>query len=137
MKDIKILTLYQTFKGFLFVISSALIFYFLLSKELKARFETEEKLKTYINFANDIVVILNKEGKVSYINDNGCEILGYRREEVVGKDWFGNFVPEKTKEELTFYEWFKAPLITKNGEEKIILWHSNYNIFKEEWGGEG
>lgn len=121
---------------------SSLLFFFLLYREYKKREDLIKKLETekenfsnLLNIASDIVVILDKSGKVQYINDRGCDLLGYKREEIINKDWFENFLPERIKhetkdifykilngEESLFIKEVKNPILTKNKEEIIILW---------------
>lgn len=54
------------------------------------------------------MVTLDLKAKVMSINNKGCEILGYSREEIIGKDWFENFLPKKDRKK------------TKAAFEKII-----------------
>ena len=98
--------------------------------------EERDKAQRYLDIAGVILVSINKKGEVTLINQKGCEVLGYNEEEIVGKNWFENFIPEWLKEdlipvskkllngELEFVEYHKNPILTKTGEERIILWHN-------------
>ena len=89
------------------------------------------------DMAGVILVSLDKKGRVEHISKKGCEVLGYKRSEIIGKDWFVNFLPKniKTKVKKVFRNlmagnliasgFFENPVITKNGQERIILWHNN------------
>lgn len=132
----------STLNRLTFMFFSSLLFFFLLYREYKKREDLIKKLETekenfsnLLNIASDIVVILDKSGKVQYINDRGCDLLGYKREEIINKDWFENFLPERIKhetkdifykilngEESLFIKEVKNPILTKNKEEIIILW---------------
>ncbi len=93
-------------------------------------------LQEYIDLAGVIFVAINTEGKVTQINKRGCKVLGYEEEEVVGKNWFDNFLPERLKnevkgvsesllsEETVETEPFENPVVTRSGEERLILWHN-------------
>ena len=98
--------------------------------------EERDKAQRYLDIAGVILVSINKKGEVTLINQKGCEVLGYNEEEIVGKNWFENFIPEWLKKdlipvskkllngELEFVEYHKNPILTKTGEERIILWHN-------------
>jgi PAS domain S-box-containing protein len=81
---------------------------------------------------------------VVQINKRGCEILGYDEGEIVGKNWFDSFLPEyyghETKKvfqelmagNLEAQEYFENPILTKDGEERLIAWHNT--IIKDSGG---
>jgi diguanylate cyclase (GGDEF)-like protein/PAS domain S-box-containing protein len=85
-----------------------------------------------------IVTIEDLDGNILYINKKGEEILGYEREEIIGKSWVDYFTPEYYKDKLKiFYDKLKKgeieevkvninPIKSKNGEEKIILWKNSF-----------
>jgi len=98
----------------------------------------------YFDNANVIVLALDAEAKVLLINEKGCEVLGCKQKEVIGKHWFSNFLPsdyclqyqrcfEKIMSgELDTFRDEENPILTKQGEERIISWHNSY--FKDERG---
>lgn len=47
-----------------------------------------------------LIVSLNTEGNVTFINDSGAELLGYKSNYVVGKNWFENFIPDDLKDKI-------------------------------------
>ncbi|MCX5680124.1 MAG: PAS domain S-box protein [Candidatus Omnitrophica bacterium] len=95
-----------------------------------------DQAKAYFDVAGVIMVAMDKDQKVTLINDKGCEVLGYVQEDIVGKNWFDTFVPEKQREdvkavfkklvkgETEFVEYYENPIITKSGVERIIAWHN-------------
>jgi two-component system cell cycle sensor histidine kinase/response regulator CckA len=107
--------------------------------------ETEkERAEEYLEAAGPIVVILNKDGVVRRINKRGSEILNYNKEEIEGKNWFENFIPERSRKNVrdVFEKIISGdiealgnaenPVLVGGGGEKIILWHNN--ILKNEKG---
>ncbi|MDT8281183.1 MAG: PAS domain S-box protein [Gammaproteobacteria bacterium] len=78
------------------------------------------------------------------INNRGCEILGYKEEEIVGKNWFENFLPRRMRkdvknvfkklmvEEMGPLEYFENPVLNKDGNERLIAWHNT--ILRDEQG---
>ena len=111
---------------------------------ISQREKTEEALRNerdraqmYLDIANVIFVALNKQGKVTLINQKGCEILGFPEDEIRGKNWFENFIPKDrrqiTKEAFQRYmagssevtELTEAKVIVRSGTERIIFWHNS------------
>jgi len=79
-----------------------------------------------------VAIGLDRDGRVDYVNPFFCEITGYTREEVLGKDWISTFVPPAMAAEVSavfshanqgrFVIQFENPIITKAGDERIIVW---------------
>ena len=103
--------------------------------------QERDKAQQYLDVANVIFVVINRDGKVILINEKGCEILGYKEEEIVGKNWFRNFLPKSIRNQVeTLFndliegrlqpvtgvpETYENPVLTKQGEERLIQWHNN------------
>ncbi|SKA00284.1 ATP-binding protein [Selenihalanaerobacter shriftii] len=110
------------------------------NKELK---HEKNKLQKYLNVSQIIFLIINKDKEVELINQKGCEILGYNREEIIGKKWIDNFVSEKEKGELKkeckkvmsqkskVIDYYENKIINKDGEEIIMAWH-NTSLYNEQ-----
>jgi PAS domain S-box-containing protein len=98
--------------------------------------EERNKAQQYLNIAGVIIVAINENGIVSLINKKGCDVLGYKEGEIIGKNWFDLCVPERDREERkeTFQkvmegkekevEDYENTILTKSGEERIIAWHN-------------
>jgi len=112
--------------------------------ELKHERDLAEK---YFNTSPNLVVVLDRNQKVVAINQAGSQLLGHKTEDVVGKDWFANFVPTKDADGLRakFVETVTTPkkkieesfsagwvnsVLTKSKEERQIEWQSS-TIFDE------
>jgi diguanylate cyclase (GGDEF)-like protein/PAS domain S-box-containing protein len=90
--------------------------------------------QTYLDIAAMIIVVMDKKGRVVMINKRGCELLGYKKKEIIGKNWFDHFIPKKISKELKssfkkyvngkyrFPEQFENEVLTSSGQEKIISW---------------
>jgi len=95
------------------------------------------KAQKYLNVAEVIMLVIDSEQKVCLINRKGCEVLGRREEDIIGKDWCDNFVPERGREEVRSAisnmlkgniepsEYLENPVSTGSGEERIIAWHNS------------
>jgi len=91
-----------------------------------------------------MIVALDAAGRVSLINQRGCEVLGVSRDEIVGRDWFGTFLPERQREEVrTVFarlmagkieatEYAENAVLTLSGEERTIAWHNK--VLRDEAG---
>lgn len=73
-------------------------------KAIEKAFHEQQKLQQYLNIAPYILIALDINGNVEMVNDRACEILGYTEKEIIGKNWFENFIPTdiivKTKQEF-------------------------------------
>lgn len=98
--------------------------------------QERNKAQQYLNIAGVIIIAINENGVVTLINRKGCDVLGYKEEEIIGKNWFDLCVPERDRkrrkdvfkkvmaginEEVEDYE---NSILTKSGEERIIEWHN-------------
>lgn len=97
----------------------------------------KEFLNNILNNLEVIVVLEDLNGNVLMINKKGCEILGYSQEEIIGKNLVEYFTPDYYKEnlknfyielnrgEFIKYEFHQNPILTKIGEERLILWKNS------------
>jgi len=102
----------------------------------QAVLEEKNRAQEYLDIAGVILVVTDKNQKVTLINKKGCEILGYDEKEIIGKNWFDNFIPKSVRKEvksafnnlmsgnIELVAKFENPVLAKNGEEKIIAWHN-------------
>ncbi len=103
-----------------------------------------DKSQSFLDVAKVILLALNEEGEISLINKKGCELLNCNQEELIGLNWFENFVPKRVREEikagfnnllagkLVSFEYHEYPLQTKDGKERLIAW--NNSLLKDNNG---
>ena len=65
----------------------------------KKLIESEDKYRTYIENANDGISVVHK-GKLTFVNSRLAEIMGYKVDELVGKD-FLQFIPKGKLNQIT------------------------------------
>ena len=106
--------------------------------------KSNETLKKYLDVAAEIVVLLDKDGKITLLNESGHRILGYNPGELIGKNWFETCLPEEeganVKEHLEKlmqqgvegFDQHENEIITKTGGRKTILWHNT--LFNDDDG---
>ncbi|MBU0982089.1 PAS domain S-box protein [Patescibacteria group bacterium] len=104
----------------------------------------KEIAQSYLNIVGVMIVVLNVDGTVALINQRGAEILGYTVDEIIGKDWFSNFLPKAIyneirevfgsmmRGEVEAVEQYDNPIITKSGEQRMIHWHNS--VIRDESG---
>ncbi|MBN1329391.1 MAG: PAS domain S-box protein [Candidatus Heimdallarchaeota archaeon] len=98
----------------------------------------EEKNRTqlYLEIVDVIVTLIDINGNVQMINKRGCNLLGYSEKEIIGKNWFDNFLPESVRNETK--KFFKSVLsnkeeltynvnliLTKEGKIHTISWKNS------------
>jgi PAS domain S-box-containing protein len=96
-----------------------------------------DRAQKYLDVAGVMLVAVDSEQRVGLINKKGCEILGYKEEEILGKNWFNNFLPERVQREVqaifqrlmcqqewTVPERHENPILTKSGDERLMAWHN-------------
>jgi len=109
-----------------------LIFRDLTLAEARARKE-RDTAQNYLDIAGVIILALDLEGRVTLINRKGESLLGLPQHEILGKDWFGAFVPKADLKELLSgyhdalsgkigFETHENSVITADGTLREIRW---------------
>ncbi|MCA9733434.1 PAS domain S-box protein [candidate division KSB1 bacterium] len=105
------------------------------SVSLKDEF-AHNHVQQFIDIAGVMFLLLNTKAEIKLINRKGCEILGYKQEEILGINWIDTFVPEEQRaatqnvfrqimhKELESVEYHENPVLTKDGKIRIIAWHN-------------
>jgi PAS domain S-box-containing protein len=106
----------------------------------RIRSETElwkekETAQRYLDVAGVILVVIQADHTVSMINRMGCDILGYHEDDILGRRWFENYLPQKINPEIALAfdqvvadrmelkEDQEYPLVTGTGDERLVRWH--------------
>ncbi|MGD1892716.1 MAG: PAS domain S-box protein, partial [Cyclobacteriaceae bacterium] len=106
-------------------------------KRIEAELNREkQKAQMYLDVAGSIFLVLDKDRRVSLINQKGCEMLGYPEEEILGKDWFANFIPKAERQKVSSvfdqamrgdispHEHFVNRIVTRHQGERLIEWQN-------------
>ncbi|HET6225523.1 MAG TPA: PAS domain S-box protein [Bacteroidia bacterium] len=121
-----------------------------LIKDVTTQINYEQRLKeekrmaqNYLDVANVVLVVINKDQTVALINKIGCQLLGYKEKEIIGKNWFDHFIPKNEREKTraafekaihgkVAKDHFKeSQILSKNGEKRTISWKSSL-IYNDE-----
>lgn len=107
----------------------------------KALLYGKETAQNYLDIVDVMIVMVDLDKKVKLINRRGCEILGYASNEIIGKNWFDNFLPRQVQNTLNTLAnrlvdlhdcppYYENPVLTKSGEERLIAWR-NTQLYNE------
>jgi PAS domain S-box-containing protein len=118
--------------GFISVISDN-------STSITLREQLQQELdltRHYLDVAQFMLVVLDKAGNVTLINRKSCEVLGYTRGELLGRNWLELCIPKPDREEITatflqlisgnleIAEYYENEILTASGERRMIAWHN-------------
>lgn len=98
---------------------------------------SKEKTEKYLSMAGAFFLVLDIEGRIMEINEKGASILGYPRNNLLGRFWFDIAVPPEEKEQVRKY--FKSlsmgrPEFEENvasrirvfgGDRRTIRWNNS------------
>jgi diguanylate cyclase (GGDEF)-like protein/PAS domain S-box-containing protein len=99
--------------------------------------EERNRVRNYLDVAAAMLLTLDREGRVLSINRKGCEVLGRSEPDIVGHDWFGEFLPMSVsgKVKAHFHALlesgsvegdgeFTNPVVRPDGSERIVEWRN-------------
>ncbi len=103
-------------------------------KSLKYEKELADK---YLDLAGVMLLVLNEHGNITLINKKGCEILKLKEDEILGKNWFDNFIlphlRDKVKkvfnaimkDEVDPPTKYSNTIVNAQGEQRHIAWENS------------
>ena len=113
-------------------------------KEYEQTIQKEKELaQTYLDIAGSMVVVLDKKENIQLLNQRGEEILGLKEEEIIGLNWFDNFLPatERNPARSVFQslmsekgknvEYYENLVLNSQKEEKLIWFHNRVLLNKK------
>ncbi|MBD3179614.1 MAG: PAS domain S-box protein [Candidatus Latescibacteria bacterium] len=99
--------------------------------------KSRQDAERYLNIAAEIIISLDREGRIVLLNDSGHRVLGYEPPDLLGEDWFERCLPERNRDEVgdifrkiiagetTGLNLVEGKVVTRDGKEKTILWHNS------------
>ena len=103
-----------------------------------------DKAQKYLDIAGVMIVAIDVDQEITLVNKKCCEVLDCGEQEIIGKNWFDTFIPERLRDEvkavfeklmagnIESVESFENPVLTRRGEERLIAWHNT--ILRDEAG---
>ena len=92
-----------------------------------------DRAQRYLDTAEVILLALDTDGRITLINRNGCDLLGWTDRELLGRDWIETCLPAPIRDahrrqfrglvngDLSIAE---NPILTRSGEERLIEWRN-------------
>ena len=99
--------------------------------------EEKERAQQYLDIAGTMIVAISTDQRIELVNKKGLEILGYKRQEIIGKNWFDTVIPERHRSalrqlfqriingDLDLAQYHENAVVTKSGEERTIAWNNS------------
>jgi len=99
----------------------------------------------YLRASGGLVVALDSQGRVVFLNQKGCELLECDEATVIGINWFDTFLPEVEQERMrplflsllqssiAPVEEYENVLRTARGNLRVIKWH-NTTVIRNDGG---
>jgi PAS domain S-box-containing protein len=92
---------------------------------------TRRRAQRYLDVVEVIILALDAQGNVTLVNQKGTRVFGYSESEIVGRNFYDWFVPDEYRQEvrerfenLEQYAYSESPIKPKEGDERMIAWHS-------------
>lgn len=95
--------------------------------------ESERRFGDLLEHVELVSLMLDRRAHITYCNDYLLRLTGWRREDVIGKNWFEIFVPPELELQGLFADlladqpsaWHHAnPIMTRLGERRLIQWNN-------------
>ena len=105
-----------------------------LKRQQKETERERDRAQGYLDVAAVLLVVINADQTLGLVNRRGCELLGYREDELTGKNWFDVAIPARNREDArrAFARIVSgtatAPtpdvnvIVTRGGDERTLIW---------------
>ena len=106
--------------------------------------QERDKSQLYLDIAGVMFLALDRKGDVILANQKTCEIIGTTEKNLIGKNWFDNYIPKNNRLDLRInlfnklmdgegdlVQFYENEILTANGEKRLIEWRNN--ILKDDF----
>jgi len=94
---------------------------------------SERQFRELLEHVHLVAVIFDQQGTVTFCNDFLLQLTNWRRDEVIGSNWFDRFLPPEVRDEMKpqFLEGIRLgtveshsenPIVTKEGGQRHMVW---------------
>ncbi|MCK0190347.1 PAS domain S-box protein [Arenibacter sp. F20364] len=107
------------------------------SKEIEMALDKEKNmLRQYLDTSASLFLVINRDYTVQLINKKTCELLGFERNEILHRNWFTGFIPQRERKDLMGLfddifedrvqppDFYENHILTKDGKERLIRWRN-------------
>lgn len=140
ISDLQTLSHVAMIKGWLFVVVTSILLFFLIKRyviQINAfnakLLESERRFRELMERVHMIAIILDTDARVTFCNDFLLHLTDWNREEVIGRNWFDTFIPESIRSDVEniFHQGISRGeivahhennILTRSGNTCIIVW---------------
>jgi diguanylate cyclase (GGDEF)-like protein/PAS domain S-box-containing protein len=96
---------------------------------------SSELAREYLRLIDAILLGLDADGTVTYVNEKGAQLLGRPAHEIIGSTWLDEYIPEHARRDVT--ETFRSvvagnidafhhtnPIVSADGNRRMIEWRN-------------
>lgn len=97
--------------------------------------ESERRYSSMLSNVELYAVMLDLQGRVTFCNDFLLRSTGWQRDEVIGQNWFGQFIPtHEVETRIAFSDWLAGvsasshrenQILTRTGELRLVHWNNS------------
>ncbi len=105
--------------------------------------EQTKTMQLYLDIVDVMIVAIDKNGDITLINRKASELLGYKEEEMIGRNWFNKFLEEEDREKflnnyiniinkkIDLVNKVQYKVICRDRKKRVISWRRAY-IYDDE-----
>jgi two-component system sensor histidine kinase DegS len=98
--------------------------------------QERDKAQRYLDVAGVAIQVIDENQRIALMNRKSCAILGYKSDEVIGRNWFDLVTPARNRPKaktifnklvaggIELGRCHESQVMTKNGEERTIAWYN-------------
>lgn len=107
--------------------------------------QERDRAQRYLDTVQVVMVSLDSKGNIEMINREGCELLGYEENELLGQNWFERCLPapegmhtvypvfqQIISGQLEIAREYENTVLCRDGSERLIAWQNAF--FKDDTG---
>jgi PAS domain S-box-containing protein len=97
--------------------------------------ESEQRLRMTLETVRWVAVALDRDGRVTFVNDTLCALTGWKRSDLIGESWFDLCVPPGDRSRPLFFASmasaeiapkYDAELLCRDGRRRTIEWDNTF-----------
>jgi PAS domain S-box-containing protein len=97
--------------------------------------ESERRFSDMLANVQLVSLMLDAQAKILYCNDYLLTLTGWRREEILGRDWFGLFIPAENRDVEEIFggllrddpasRHHENVILTRSGKRRLVAWNNS------------
>jgi two-component system cell cycle sensor histidine kinase/response regulator CckA len=109
-------------------------FHALAERRLSDLIRERDRAQRYLDTAEVMLIALDKHARIKLVNRFACNVLGWKAEDLMGRDWIDTCLPERIRDVWRHEKYDEVldghvafgenPVLTRSGEERQIEWRN-------------